>query len=327
MATVVLERVSKIFRGGAYGARAVDFSIADGEFVCLVGPSGCGKSTTLNLIAGLEAPTSGRVLIAGEDVTHKDPGARDVAMVFQSYALYPHLDVRGNIAFPLKVARVPREEAEARVREAAAILGLESLLERKPRELSGGQRQRVALGRALVRRPKAFLFDEPLSNLDANLRVEMRGEIKKLHERLRATFIYVTHDQAEAMMLADRVVVMKDGAVQQIGSPAEVYERPRSIFVATFFGAPRINLIPREGKTAAVRPEHVEVGFGEAPERALCGRVWLVEPLGADTWVTVDTEVGRITARLSGDLRPNVGARAWLRWDERRIRWFDRSSF
>jgi multiple sugar transport system ATP-binding protein len=322
MATVDLDRVSKRFRGGGFGARDVELSIADGEFVCLVGPSGCGKSTTLNLIAGLESPSEGRVLLGGEDVTAKDPGARDVAMVFQSYALYPHLDVRGNLSFPLKVAKRPRAEVDARVAEAAAMLGLEKLLERKPRELSGGQRQRVALGRALVRRPKAFLFDEPLSNLDANLRAEMRAEIKKLHQRLGATFIYVTHDQAEAMTLADRVAVMKDGAVQQVGTPADVYERPASIFVAGFFGAPRINLIPRDGRIAAVRPEHVELGFGAAPNGALTGTVWMIEPLGADTWVTVETSAGRVTARLAGDARPREGERAWLRYDDRRVRWF-----
>lgn len=216
LATVSLEDVRKVYRGGVAAVKGVSLDIADGEFISLVGPSGCGKSTTLNLIAGLEEMSGGTLRIDGAVVNDMSPRERDIAMVFQSYALYPHLDVARNLAFPLKVAGVAKADIDARVREVASLLGLEGLLSRKPKELSGGQRQRVALGRALVRRPKVFLFDEPLSNLDAALRTQMRGEIKKLHEQLKATFVYVTHDQAEAMTLSDRVVVMNQGEVQQV---------------------------------------------------------------------------------------------------------------
>ncbi|MBF5046603.1 ABC transporter ATP-binding protein [Aggregicoccus sp. 17bor-14] len=312
-------------RGGAAAVSDVSLDVAHGEFVCLVGPSGCGKSTTLNLVAGLERPSSGELRIDGERVNEQSPRERDVAMVFQSYALYPHRTVEGNLAFPLEVAGLPREEIRRRVGEAAERLGLTALLARRPKELSGGQRQRVALGRALVRRPRVFLFDEPLSNLDAALRTQVRGELKALHRSLGATFLYVTHDQAEAMTLADRVVVMSAGRVQQVAPPRELYAAPANTFVAGFFGSPRINLV-RPGTlgqgpgawTLGVRPEALEVGAGAAPPGgALAARVYLVEPLGAEAWVTVErTEGGhteRLTARAASDFDAPPGAPAWVR--------------
>lgn len=333
MASVTLDSISKTYRGGVVGVRGVSLEVADGEFVTLVGPSGCGKSTTLNMIAGLEEPTGGRVLIDGVDVTPDSPGARDVAMVFQSYALYPHLTVRRNLAFPLESRGVKRDEIDVRVRETAELLGLEALLERRPRELSGGQRQRVALGRALVRRPRAFLFDEPLSNLDAALRAQMRGELKKLHQRLGATFIYVTHDQTEAMTLSDRVVVMNAGEVQQVAPPRTVYDAPANTFVAGFFGTPRINLVPPsalglrgDGEVVGLRPEHVEVSQGSAPAGAIPARVDLVEPMGAETWVTADVAGERLVARAPGHLELRSGEAIWLRFQADRLHRFDRAS-
>ncbi len=331
MAEITLEKVIKTY--GAVGVvHGIDLAIAHQEFVVLVGPSGCGKSTTLNLIAGLEQVTGGQVFIDGRDVTAAPPGARDVAMVFQSYALYPHLDVRGNLAFPLEVAGLPKEERVRRVDETAEWLGLSPLLSRKPRELSGGQRQRVALGRALVRRPKVFLFDEPLSNLDAHLRGQMRAEIKKLHERLAATFIYVTHDQAEAMTLSDRVVLLRAGAIEQVGPPRKLYEEPSSEFVASFFGTPPINLVPpkalgtvaREGVKLGLRPEHLAVG-GETTG-AVSGTVYLVEPMGADAFVTVELAGGvRVIARAGPDFSAPTGTRVWVRRTAPGM-WFDQTS-
>ena len=246
MARVVLEQLTKTFSGAkgetVYAVKEVCLTVADQEFVVLVGPSGCGKSTTLRLIAGLEEATSGTITIDERVVNRVEPKDRDVAMVFQNYALYPHLTVYENLAFGLKLRKVPKPEIERRVRAAAAILDLEPLFERLPRALSGGQRQRVAVGRAIVRQPKAFLFDEPLSNLDAQLRGQMRLELAKLHRRLAATMIYVTHDQVEAMTLGDRIVVMKDGCVQQVATPLELYHRPANLFVAGFIGAPAMNL-------------------------------------------------------------------------------------
>ncbi|MCP3143053.1 ABC transporter ATP-binding protein [Pyxidicoccus xibeiensis] len=330
MATVSLEDVRKVYRGGVAAVKGVTLDIADGEFVSLVGPSGCGKSTTLNLIAGLEELSGGTLRIDGAVVNGMSPRERDIAMVFQSYALYPHMDVAKNLAFPLEVAGLGRADIDARVREVASVLGLEALLARRPKELSGGQRQRVALGRALVRRPKVFLFDEPLSNLDAALRTQMRGEIKKLHERLKATFIYVTHDQAEAMTLSDRVVVMSQGEVQQVAPPRELYDAPANLFVAGFFGSPRINLVkpgtlglPDEAVVLGLRPEHLEVGQGAAPAGALEGRVYLVELMGAESWVTVEVAGERMVARAAGDFRAPTGSPVWLRYDAARLRRFD----
>jgi multiple sugar transport system ATP-binding protein len=298
-----------------------------------VGPSGCGKSTTLNLIAGLEEPTEGNIHIGARDVTALSPGERDVAMVFQSYALYPHLTVRQNLGFPLKVAGQDRQAIAGRVEETAKLLGLEALLERKPAELSGGQRQRVALGRALVRRPQAFLFDEPLSNLDAALRAQVRGELKKLHEQLGATFIYVTHDQAEAMTLSDRVAVMNQGVLQQVGAPRELYTRPANLFVGQFFGSPQMNVVEPEvlglnapGHLAGVRAEDLEVGVGSGPQNAIACTVFLVEPMGAETWVTVQVRGSRVIARGAGDFAAPSGAAAWLRVDPGRVHWFEKDS-
>ncbi|MGA9520323.1 MAG: ATP-binding cassette domain-containing protein [Myxococcaceae bacterium] len=334
MATVSLENVRKTYRGGVDAVRDVTLQIADGEFVTLVGPSGCGKSTTLNLIAGLETPTSGVIRIDGDVVNDFSPRERDVAMVFQSYALYPHMDVRRNLAFPLEVAGVDRKVISARVEETAELLGLGQLLARRPRELSGGQRQRVALGRALVRRPKLFLFDEPLSNLDAALRTQMRSEIKKLHGRLSATFIYVTHDQAEAMTLSDRVVVMNAGTVQQVGPPREIYDAPANVFVAGFFGSPRINLVPpatlgfpdEDNVLIGVRPEHVEIGTGAPPPGAAPGRVDLVEPMGPESWVSVGIDDQKVIARAAPEFHPAIDEAVWVRVQADRVLRFDSNS-
>ena len=244
MAEIVLDRVTKSYANGATAVKELSVTIADGEFIILVGPSGCGKSTTLNMIAGLEDISSGELRIGGERVNEKAPKDRDIAMVFQSYALYPHMTVRQNIAFPLTLAKVKKAEIATKVEDAAKVLGLTELLDRKPGQLSGGQRQRVAMGRAIVRDPKAFLMDEPLSNLDAKLRVQMRSEIARLQSRLGTTTVYVTHDQTEAMTLGDRVVVLLGGLAQQIGTPEELYNRPANLFVAGFIGSPAMNFFP-----------------------------------------------------------------------------------
>ncbi|SON61285.1 Trehalose import ATP-binding protein SugC [Mycobacterium simulans] len=264
MAEIVLEHVNKSYPDGHTAVRDLNITIADGEFLILVGPSGCGKTTTLNMIAGLEDISSGELRIGGERVNEKAPKDRDIAMVFQSYALYPHMTVRQNIAFPLTLAKMRKAEIAQKVEETAKILDLTGLLDRKPSQLSGGQRQRVAMGRAIVRHPKAFLMDEPLSNLDAKLRVQMRGEIARLQKRLGTTTVYVTHDQTEAMTLGDRVVVMHGGVAQQIGTPTELYERPANLFVAGFIGSPAMNFFP-----ATLTSIGLTLPFGEvtlAPE-------------------------------------------------------------
>ncbi len=243
MANVALKHLDKTYPNGFHAVRDVNLDIADGEFIVLVGPSGCGKSTTLRMVAGLEEATGGEIYIGDRLVNDVAPGERDIAMVFQNYALYPHMSVYQNMAFGLKMRRTPKAEIEKRVNEAAAILSIESLLDRRPRELSGGQRQRVALGRAIVREPKVFLFDEPLSNLDAKLRVQMRAEIARLHLRLKTTIIYVTHDQVEAMTLGDRIVLMDRGVIQQVDTPMNIYQRPANQFVASFIGSPAMNFI------------------------------------------------------------------------------------
>ena len=253
MAEIVLDRVTKSYSDGATAVKELSVTIADGEFIILVGPSGCGKSTTLNMIAGLEEISSGELRIGGERVNEKAPKDRDIAMVFQSYALYPHMTVRQNIAFPLTLAKVKKAEIATKVEEAAKVLGLTELLDRKPGQLSGGQRQRVAMGRAIVRNPKAFLMDEPLSNLDAKLRVQMRSEIARLQSRLGTTTVYVTHDQTEAMTLGDRVVVLLGGVAQQIGTPDELYNRPANLFVAGFIGSPAMNFFPGTMTDVGVR--------------------------------------------------------------------------
>jgi multiple sugar transport system ATP-binding protein len=258
MAEIVLDRVTKSYPDGATAVKELSLTIADGEFVILVGPSGCGKSTTLNMIAGLEDISSGELRIGGERVNEKAPRDRDIAMVFQSYALYPHMTVRQNIAFPLTLAKMKKAEINAKVAETAKILDLHEFLDRKPAQLSGGQRQRVAMGRAIVRNPKAFLMDEPLSNLDAKLRVQMRGEISRLQNRLGTTTVYVTHDQTEAMTLGDRVVVLRGGEAQQIGTPDELYTKPANLFVAGFIGSPAMNFFP-----ATLTDTGVTLPFGE----------------------------------------------------------------
>ena len=258
MAEIVLDHVTKSYADGAAAVKDLSITIADGEFIILVGPSGCGKSTTLNMIAGLEDITEGELRIGGDRVNEKAPKDRDIAMVFQSYALYPHMTVRQNIAFPLTLAKMSKADIAAKVEETARILDLTELLDRKPGQLSGGQRQRVAMGRAIVRNPKAFLMDEPLSNLDAKLRVQMRSEIARLQNRLGATTVYVTHDQTEAMTLGDRVVVMLAGVAQQIGTPDELYNRPTNLFVAGFIGSPAMNFFP-----ASFTDGGVQLSFGD----------------------------------------------------------------
>ncbi|MAU19975.1 MAG: sugar ABC transporter ATP-binding protein [Martelella sp.] len=306
MASVSLNKVAKRY-GSVEVIHGVDAEIADGEFVVLVGPSGCGKSTLLRMIAGLEDITGGEIAIGGKVVNALPPKARDISMVFQNYALYPHMTVEENMAFSMTLAGAPKEEKKRKVREAAEILGLTPLLERKPRALSGGQRQRVAMGRSIVRNPQVFLFDEPLSNLDAKLRVQMRGEIKTLHRRLKTTMVYVTHDQIEAMTMADRIVVMQAGRIEQIGSPLELYDRPANAFVAQFIGSPAMNLFPatvQGGELAlaggassgiaapANLPEGHEVLIGKRPEEIrlasegpLQTSVENIEPTGSETFV------------------------------------------
>ena len=323
MAEVLFENVTKSFPGG--GSPAVDgfsLSVRDGEFLVLVGPSGCGKSTTLRMVAGLELPTSGRVEIGGRDVTWLPPKDRDVAMVFQNYALYPHMTVEENMSFALKLRRRPKDEIRRRVAAAAAALGLEPYMKRLPKALSGGQRQRVALGRAIVREPAVFLFDEPLSNLDARMRVEMRAEIIRLHNRLKATMIYVTHDQTEAMTMGERIVVMSEGRIQQVAPPLELYERPANLFVAGFIGTPPMNLLPKgtlsPDAVCGVRPERValspdEDGAAAAPPHGR-GVVDFVEPLGSETLVHVVCADGafHVVARLPGFAPFRAGDRVRL---------------
>jgi multiple sugar transport system ATP-binding protein len=275
MAEVVLRGVVKRFEG-VEAVRGIDLEIKDEEFVALVGPSGCGKSTTLRMIAGLEEITAGDILIDGAVVNDMAPKDRDIAMVFQNYALYPHMSVFENMAFGLRQKKIPRAEIDKRVGEAARILNIEDLLERKPKQLSGGQRQRVAMGRAIVRHPKVFLFDEPLSNLDAQLRVQMRTEIKRLRQKVRATTVYVTHDQVEALTLADRIVVMNKGRIEQIGTPHELYHTPRTLFVATFIGSPSMNIIPakiaeRNGTLSALLADDIALPIPESRRARYAG--------------------------------------------------------
>ncbi len=310
MGSIQLKQVRKEF-GAVSVINGVDLDIKNGEFVVFVGPSGCGKSTLLRLIAGLEDLTSGEIMIDGKNVTDVGPAQRGLAMVFQSYALYPHMSVRANIAFALKMAGEKQEVIDRKVSKAATTLNLTDYLERKPRQLSGGQRQRVAIGRAIVREPKAFLFDEPLSNLDAALRVQMRVEIGELHNALKTTMIYVTHDQVEAMTMADKIVVLDKGSVAQVGSPLELYNRPNSLFVAGFIGSPKMNFVkgaPAEKRGAAIigiRPEHVSISTtaGEWP-----ATVRLAEHLGSDTFVYAEADgLGPMTLRLEGEapLKPD----------------------
>src|SRR5947209_7909611 len=310
MAKVQLRDVRKSYTDQQV-IHGVSIDIADGEFIVIVGPSGCGKSTLLRMVAGLETITGGEVVIGDRVVNQLEPKDRDIAMVFQNYALYPHMSVFDNMAYGLRIRGFAKNDIKARVDRAAAILELGSLLDRKPRALSGGQRQRVAMGRAIVREPAVFLFDEPLSNLDAKLRVQMRVELQALHRRLGTTSLYVTHDQVEAMTLAQRMIVMNAGRVEQIGSPLEVYARPASTFVAGFIGSPPMNLIPqqRDGRQVlfGIRPEHLEP-CGER-EALLLPEIDLVEPLGADTLVYghLDGHGARIAARLPASADVHAG--------------------
>jgi multiple sugar transport system ATP-binding protein len=309
MAAVALRGVRKSF-GSTEVVHGVDIDIADGEFCVLVGPSGCGKSTLLRMVAGLEEISAGEVRIGERLVNRVPPKERDIAMVFQNYALYPHMSVYDNMAFSLKLAGRPQAEVRSRVADAAQILGLADYLERYPRQLSGGQRQRVAMGRAIVRKPQVFLFDEPLSNLDAKLRVAMRTEIKALHQRLKTTSIYVTHDQIEAMTMADRIVVMNAGRVEQIGSPLELYDNPANLFVAGFIGSPAMNFLPqrRDGRDVllGVRPEHLALADDGLP-----AEVVVVEPTGADTQIYCKVDGHDVTAvvRERHEFRPGEAIR------------------
>ncbi|MFP5075860.1 ABC transporter ATP-binding protein [Rhizobium sp. YIM 134829] len=304
MSDVALKKIRKSF-GALEVIKGIDLEIRSGEFVVFVGPSGCGKSTLLRIIAGLEETTSGSLSIGGTDVTHAEPADRGIAMVFQSYALYPHMTVAENIGFGLSLARRPKAEIEAKVRAAAESLQLTALLDRKPKALSGGQRQRVAIGRAIVRDPKVFLFDEPLSNLDASLRAQMRLEITELHARLKATMIYVTHDQVEAMTMADKIVVLNGGRIEQVGTPMELYRHPKTPFVAGFIGSPRMNLYGGEVaraygcSTYGIRPEHIRL----SPEKGRWqGRIRHLERLGADAVLYLDVPVlGSLVVRTAGE--------------------------
>lgn len=346
-ASLKIAGIRKVFGKGDKAVeilKKIDIDVAPGEFLILVGPSGCGKSTLLNIIAGLEEPTEGALLINGKDVVSVAPAQRDIAMVFQSYALYPTMSVADNIGFALEMRKVPKDVRNKRIAEVAAMLQIEHLLDRRPAQLSGGQRQRVAMGRALARDPQLFLFDEPLSNLDAKLRVEMRAEIKRLHHVSGITSVYVTHDQIEAMTLGSRIAVMKDGVLQQIGTPDDIYRRPVNTYVAGFIGSPNMNFIDGQIELAGEhgrfvfaggsldlvcpslgavklgqRPEHIHL----SPEAPWRGEVVLVEPTGADTYVVVKTAVGLITVRVAPNTSYKVGEQTGLTVSSKHNNWFN----
>ncbi|SNT27476.1 ABC transporter ATP-binding protein [Tropicimonas sediminicola] len=352
MASVEISGLKKSF-GAVEVIHSVDLQIEDGEFVALVGPSGCGKSTLLRIISGLEPASDGEIRIGGKVVNHLNPRERNIAMVFQNYALYPHMSVAQNMGFNLKLSGLKRGDIDARVREVAKLLELDTLLDRKPGQLSGGQRQRVAMGRAIVRNPEAFLFDEPLSNLDAKLRVQMRAEIKTLHQRVKTTSIYVTHDQIEAMTLADRVVILSGGRIEQVGRPIDLYNHPDNLFVAGFIGTPSMNLIDatitpsdaglaaqfscgqsvplgpehalREGQKVVIgmRPEHFAIGASGAP---IAGETTLVEPTGAQTHLTFRMAGGTATAVIDGGVDIGVGQILTVAIDPAKIHVFDRET-
>ena len=360
MAEVILKEVSKIYPGNVLAVSQVNVHVEDKEFMVLVGPSGCGKSTTLRMIAGLEEITTGEVYIEKKLVNDIPPKDRDIAMVFQNYALYPHMTVYDNMAFGLKLRKYPKREIQTRVSEAAEILGIKELLHRKPRALSGGQRQRVAVGRAIVRKPKVFLFDEPLSNLDAKLRVQMRAEIAKLHTRLQSTMVYVTHDQVEAMTMGDRIVVMKDGFIQQIADPITLYDKPVNKFVAGFIGSPPMNfmdgtIVRKDGKlyfdednfqveidkgmidkigkfegkeiTLGVRSEHIhDKAFvpNPPPGRIVSARVEVVEPMGSEIFLYMNTGKHSFVARVDAHDKPQVNQDLQLVFDMDHIHFFDK---
>ncbi|MBL4874812.1 MAG: sn-glycerol-3-phosphate ABC transporter ATP-binding protein UgpC [Rhodobacteraceae bacterium] len=344
MATVEFKSLAKSF-GQTEVLHGIDLQVEDGEFIVFVGPSGCGKSTTLRLLAGLDEVTSGQILIDDIVVNNLEPKERNIAMVFQNYAIYPHMTVRKNIGFGLRTSKLSKSDKEKRIDEIAETLGMTELLDRRPGQLSGGQRQRVAIGRAMVREPLVFLFDEPLSNLDAQLRTQMRLEIKKLHQDVGTTIIFVTHDQVEAMTLADRIVVMKDGHIQQVGTPSEVYLKPANLFVAQFIGAPSMNTLPGEfadgavtldtgqlistdvklnaGKvTVGIRPSALVPANGDETS-ILEGRVKFVEPLGAETLVYVDIGNADVIATVPGRNPPEVGQQIRLATLPEEISFFD----
>ena len=349
MGALSIRNVRKSF-GSTDILKGIDIEVEAGEFLILVGPSGCGKSTLLNMVAGLDTPTTGSIHIADRDVTHALPKDRDIAMVFQSYALYPNMNVAQNISFGLEMRNVPKAQRAEAIQRVAKMLQIEHLLDRKPGQLSGGQRQRVAMGRALARNPKLFLFDEPLSNLDAKLRVEMRAEIKLLHQRTKTTTVYVTHDQVEAMTLGDRIAVMRDGTVQQFGTPDDIYSRPATRFVAEFIGSPAMNMVGSQraangliakGIELALTPEQrtavgasagAEITYGLRPESlsfgdaGLPGNVSMLEPTGPETYALVDTPVGTLTARVPGKVTQRVGERVFLRWSPIDAHLFDSES-
>ncbi len=361
MARVQLRDVSKIYDKGVIAVNKANIDMRDKEFVVLVGPSGCGKSTTLRMVAGLEEISSGEIRIGDKLVNEVQPKDRDIAMVFQNYALYPHMTVYENMAFGLKLRKYPKAEIEQRVREAAKILSIEEFLERKPKALSGGQRQRVAVGRAIVRKPQVFLFDEPLSNLDAKLRVQMRIEISKLHARLETTMIYVTHDQVEAMTMGDRIVVMKDGNVQQIDTPLNLYNHPKNKFVAGFIGSPAMNFVTgritresglflHEGTNRlrippqyennlsayvdqnavfGIRPEDIhlaESAIGLTQKAELSATVEVVEPMGSEIYLYLNTGTNNLVARINARTEPAVGSRLALVLDMSKAHFFDAQS-
>lgn len=344
MGAIELKKAEKWF-GSIQVIKGIDLSIDEGEFIVFVGPSGCGKSTLLRMIGGLEDTSRGSILINGNDVTDHPPSKRGLSMVFQSYALYPHMSVKDNMGFALKTAGHPKGEIEEKVSEAAKILKLTDFYTRRPKDLSGGQRQRVAIGRSIVRDPTAFLFDEPLSNLDAALRVEMRYEIAKLHRNLSRTMIYVTHDQVEAMTLADRIVVLELGQIAQVGKPKDLYEAPENIFVAQFIGSPKMNLLDcttsegsftlpngrngpfngsRAAKQVGIRPEHITIG--KEGEGNCDGLVDLIEFLGADTFVVFDCgDCGTLTVRVPGGVELQINDVCGLTFHEDKLHFFDES--
>ncbi len=326
MAGLSLRDVRKSYTPELQVIHGVSMEIKDGEFIVILGPSGCGKSTLLRMVAGLETISAGEIVIGGRVVNNLEPKDRDIAMVFQNYALYPHMSVYDNMAYGLRIRGLSKSAIDARVQNAAAILELGKFLARQPRALSGGQRQRVAMGRAIVREPAVFLFDEPLSNLDAKLRVQMRAELQALHRRLGTTSLFVTHDQVEAMTLAQRMIVMNAGRAEQIGAPLEVYAKPATTFVAGFIGSPPMNLIPREGRLLGIRPEHLEP-CAES-EATIVADVDLIEPLGADTLVyghVAGSDGARVAARLPATADVRAGKLA-LRYDPANVHWYDPES-
>ena len=353
MATVTFDHMTKRFTGDTVAVQDFNLEVQDGEFLVLVGPSGCGKTTALRCIAGLETISDGRLLIGERVVNDVAPKDRDIAFVFQSYALYPHMSVFDNMAFGLKLRKVAKAEIDKRVREAAGILGLERFLDRKPRALSGGQRQRVALGRAIVREPQVFLMDEPLSNLDAKLRVQTRAEILRLHKRLKTTIVYVTHDQVEAMTMGDRIAVMRDGILQQVGTPQQLYDHPNNVFVAGFIGSPAMNFFkgradgsnlqvgeiqlelagkaaeavgerPKDSEvTIGFRPEHLEIGNGDRPTVRIPASVDVVEFMGDQELLHAQAAGGEMLALVSSDHRVKAGDRVEFRLGLEKLHLFD----